>query len=161
MEKRSILFVCMGNICRSPTAEGNLPPARAGRAHRISTSRRLSRNARLPRGHAPDARAQAAARARGVDLGSLRARQIRDSDFESFDLILAMDEGNLSALRHRCPRALQTRLQLFMQYAKPGSVREVPDPYYGGPNGFEHVLDLVEDASRGLLEALLEQRGRG
>jgi len=161
MEKKSILFVCMGNICRSPTAEGIFRRLVQECAPDLDLFVDSAGTHDYHRGHAPDARAQAAARARGVDLGSLRARQIRDSDFETFDLILAMDEGNLSALRHRCPRALQTRLQLFMQYAKPGSVREVPDPYYGGPNGFEHVLDLVEDASRGLLEALLEQRGRG
>ena len=156
-----ILFVCMGNICRSPTAEGIFRALVLERAPELDVFIDSAGTHDYHAGHPPDARAQAAARIRGVDLGALRARQIRDSDFETFDLILAMDEGNMSALRHRCPPALRSRLQLFMQYAKASSVREVPDPYYGGPNGFEHVLDLVEDASRGLLEALLAQRGRG
>jgi protein-tyrosine phosphatase len=155
-----ILFVCMGNICRSPTAEGTFRRLVQEQAPDLELFIDSAGTHDYHRGHAPDERAQAAALARGIDLAGLRARQIRDSDFESFDLILAMDEGNMSALRHRCPPELRARLQLFMEYAKPGSVREVPDPYYGGVNGFEQVLDLVEDASRGLLESLLAQRRR-
>jgi protein-tyrosine phosphatase len=151
----------MGNICRSPTAEGIFRRLVQERAPDFEIYIDSAGTHDYHAGSAPDTRAQAAARARGVDLGNLRARQIRDGDFESFDLILAMDEGNMSALRQRCPPALRTRLRLFMEYAKPGSVREVPDPYYGGTNGFEQVLDLVEDASRGLLETLLAQRSRG
>ena len=151
----------MGNICRSPTAEGVFRRLVQERAPDLDILIDSAGTHDYHSGHPPDARAQAAAHARGIDLGKLRARQIRDSDFESFDLILAMDEGNMSALRHRCPPTYRARLRLFMEYAKRGSVREVPDPYYGGANGFEHVLDLVEDASRGLLESLLAQRGRG
>jgi len=155
-----ILFVCMGNICRSPTAEGVFRRLVQAEAPELEIFIDSAGTHGYHRGQPPDERAQAAALARGIDLGALRARQVESDDFESFDLILAMDEANLSALRRRCPQPLRERVQLFMEYAKARAVREVPDPYYGGANGFEQVLDLVEDASRGLLEALQAQRSR-
>lgn len=109
-------------------------------------------------GEAPDPRTRAAAKRRGYNLESLRARMVEPADFERFDLILAMDEENLRVLHRRAPAALQERVRLFLEFA-PGELREVPDPYYGGPNGFEEVLDLVETAARGLL-AHLRQRTR-
>jgi len=105
-------------------------------------------------GEAPDARTRAAARRRGYDLGQLRARVLEPADFERFDLLLAMDEDNLEELRRRAPARAQARLRLFLEFAPEQDTREVPDPYYGGANGFEEVLDLVETAARGLLAHL-------
>jgi len=110
-------------------------------------------------GEPPDARTRTAAARRGYDLGRLRARVVEPADFERFDLILAMDQENLRTLRRRAPDAARERLRLFLEFAPQSDVREVPDPYYGGPNGFEEVLDLVEEAARGLL-AHLRQRAR-
>jgi len=108
-------------------------------------------------GSAPDRRSQAAARNRRYDLSGLRARQVRKEDFASFDLILAMDRSNLQDLLEAAPRHAHGRIQLFLDYAPEQSLREVPDPYYGGPDGFEAVLDLIETAARGLLRRLREQ----
>jgi protein-tyrosine phosphatase len=153
-----ILFVCMGNICRSPTAEGVFRRLVREEAPQLAIEIASAGTHDYHAGQPPDERAQAAAFARGVDLSELRARQVERADFERFDLVLAMDHAVLSALRMRCPNELHHRVQLFMEYAPELAVREVPDPYYGGANGFEHVLDLVEHASRGLLKSLLEQR---
>lgn len=108
-------------------------------------------------GSPPDRRSQAAARGRGYDLSGLRARQVRDEDFAAFDLILAMDNSNLQDLLQAAPIAAHRRIQLFLDYAPEQPMREVPDPYYGGVNGFEDVLDLIEAASMGLLRRLREQ----
>ncbi len=108
-------------------------------------------------GAPPDRRAQAAARKRAYDLSELRARQVRDEDFAAFDLILAMDRNNLQELQERAPRGARARIQLFLDYAPEQPLREVPDPYYGGGNGFEEVLDLIEAAARGLLRHLQTQ----
>ena len=108
-------------------------------------------------GAPPDRRAQAAARKRAYDLSDLRARQVCDEDFAAFDLILAMDRNNLRELQERAPRGARARIQLFLDYAPEQPVREVPDPYYGGSNGFEEVLDLIEAAARGLLRRLQAQ----
>ncbi len=105
-------------------------------------------------GAPPDARSQQAARRRGYDLSALRARVIAPEDFERFDLILAMDQENLSALRRRAPHELHDRIRLFLEFAPDVGTSEVPDPYYGGPNGFEEVLDLIEDATRALIAHL-------
>jgi protein-tyrosine phosphatase len=108
-------------------------------------------------GAPPDRRAQAVARKRGYDLSDLRARQVRTEDFAVFDLILAMDRNNLRELQERAPRAARAKTQLFLEYAPEQPVREVPDPYYGGSNGFEDVLDLIEAGARGLLRRLQTQ----
>jgi protein-tyrosine phosphatase len=108
-------------------------------------------------GDAPDARSQEAARRRGYDMSPLRARIVEPEDFERFDLVLAMDRNNLSILRRRAPAAHRERVRLFLEFAPDAGMSEVPDPYYGGPAGFEEVLDLVEAAARGLLGHLRER----
>ena len=108
-------------------------------------------------GDPPDRRTQAAALRRGYDMSALRARIVEPEDFERFDLILAMDESNLQVLRGRAPTALRERVRLFLEFAPDAGTVEVPDPYYGGPAGFEEVLDLVEAAARGLVSHLRER----
>jgi len=151
MEKVRVLFVCMGNICRSPTADGILRQlvADAGLAGRIEVDSAGTHN--YHPGEAPDARSRAAALKRGYDLSSLRARQVVDADFEAFDLLLAMDQANLDNLKRRCPREHQGKLHLMMGYATNHDAKEVPDPYYESARGFELVLDYLEDACAGLL----------
>ena len=152
--KTSILLVCMGNICRSPTAEGVLRHRlrEQGLTERIITDSAGTHDYHI--GKPPDPRAQEAARRRGYDISDLRARQVERADFELFDRILAMDEGNLGILRADCPRQHTGKLELFLDYARERSEREVPDPYFGGSRGFEYVLDLIEEASEGLIASL-------
>jgi protein-tyrosine phosphatase len=147
-----VLLVCMGNICRSPTAEGVLRAAalQAGLPLEIDSAGTHDYHI----GEPPDHRTAAAAKRRGIDLSALRARQVCDADFECFDLILAMDRDNLAWLRSRADPKFHDRIQLILDYAKQPETGEVPDPYYGGPTGFEKVLDLLADASQGLLAAL-------
>ncbi len=154
-----ILFVCLGNICRSPTAEGVLRVIAAREAPELSIEVDSAGTAAYHVGEPPDPRTRAAAARRGYDLHSLRARVVEPADFTHFDLILAMDQENLRVLQRRAPDAAHERLRLFMEFAPHADTPEVPDPYYGGPNGFEEVLDLVEAAARGLL-AHLRQRAR-
>jgi protein-tyrosine phosphatase len=143
---KKVLFVCTGNICRSPTAEGVL--------------RRLAKDANVPIhvesagthdyhvGNAPDQRSQQHARGRGYDLSTQRARQVRRRDFEEFDLIVAMDRGHLEILQDNCPEQHQHKLRMLVQG------HDVPDPYYGGAEGFEQVLDMVEAACLGLVSEI-------
>ena len=145
MKTRSVLFVCTGNICRSPTAEGVLRHLAAGEGIELHVASAGVGDWHV--GSAPDERAQRHAKGRGYDLSALRARQVRASDFVEFDLILAMDRGHLRALERMAPREARHKVRLFAE-------RDVPDPYYGGPQGFEHVLDLVEAACRELLQEL-------
>ena len=152
-----ILFVCLGNICRSPTAEAVLQGIAAREAPELALTVDSAGTANYHPGAPPDRRAQAAARERAYNLSSLRARQVRAEDFAAFDLILAMDRNNLQELLERAPAQARGRIQLFLDYAPEQAVREVPDPYYGGPHGFEEVLDLIEAASRGLLRRLRAQ----
>ena len=142
-----ILFVCMGNICRSPTAEGvfRAQLAARGLADRVSADSAGTHGYHT--GAAPDPRTQQAARRRGYELSRLSARAVRDEDFVSFDLIAAMDRDNLAWLESRCPEDHRHKLALLLEFAPELKVSEVPDPYYGGPQGFEHVLDLIEMAS--------------
>jgi protein-tyrosine phosphatase len=149
-----ILFVCLGNICRSPTAEAVTRTIAAQEAPELSLELDSAGTAAYHAGSAPDARTVAAAARRGYALASLRARVVTPQDFGAFDLILAMDNDNLAVLRKRAPAAAQQRLRLFLEFAPEQERREVPDPYYGGPNGFEDVLDLTEAAARGLLAYL-------
>ncbi len=148
-----VLFVCLGNICRSPTAEAVFRNVVAQDADGLAIEIDSAGTHAYHIGEPPDARAQAAARRRGIDMSALRARQVHPSDFEEFDLILAMDRDNLAELKRRCPAQFHDRLRLLLEYAVVTD-REVPDPYYGGEAGFEQVLDLVEQASRGLLDDL-------
>jgi protein-tyrosine phosphatase len=152
-----VLFVCLGNICRSPTAEGVLRALAAREAPELEVEVDSAGTAAYHVGQPPDPRSRAAAARRGYDLSTLRARSVEAADFEHFDLILAMDRENLTVLRRRAPAHAHERLRLFLEFAADAAPAEVPDPYYGGPNGFEEVLDLVETATRGLL-AHLRQR---
>lgn len=157
MSTVSILFVCMGNICRSPTAEGVFRKLveDEGLGDRIFIDSAGTHAYHV--GKPPDPRARVAALARGVDLSGLRARQVGRDDLAEFDRILAMDFSNLDALRFMCPSSCLSKLELFLDYAPKLRIREVPDPYYGGHQGFERVLDLIEEASLGLLESLKEE----
>lgn len=153
-----ILFVCLGNICRSPTAEGVLRSIAARDFPDLKLDVDSAGTADYHVGEPPDRRTVAAARRRGYDLASLRARQVDPDDFRRFDYILAMDRSNLSELTSRRMAGATAQLALFMSFA-PGSepdgdCEEVPDPYYGGVEGFERVLDLCESAARGLLAKL-------
>lgn len=148
----------MGNICRSPTAEGVFRQRLRERAPEMEVEVDSAGTHAYHIGAAPDARAQAAAKARGIDLSGLRARVVGAHDFAHFDYILAMDQANLEYLRAMCPPEYQSRLALFLDYAPDASERSVPDPYYGGQNGFGHVLDLVEQASEGLITHLRKRQ---
>jgi protein-tyrosine phosphatase len=145
-EKRSILFVCTGNICRSPTAEGVLRDLseKAGLELHIASAGLGDWHVGQP----PDERAQHHARGRGYDLSAQRARQVRKRDFEEFDHIVAMDRGHMQVLEAHCPPQYRAKLRMLIKG------RDVPDPYHGGPEGFERVLDMVEAACLGLLHEI-------
>jgi protein-tyrosine phosphatase len=138
-----VLFVCTGNICRSPTAEGVLRRLAQIENVKVHVESRGTHDYHV--GEPPDDRAQDHAKRRGYDLSAQRAKQLSRRDFEEFDLVLAMDRGHLRMLQRLCPPQHTKKLRLLIQET------EVPDPYYGGPEGFEKVLDLVEAACRGLL----------
>lgn len=150
-----VLFVCMGNICRSPTAEGVFK--------QFVRERRLEAQFEVDSagthgyhvGEAPDPRTQRAAASRGYDLSNMRARKVVISDLDYFDLILAMDRNNLGVLEGMCRPEQRAKLMLLMNYAKSFDDDEVPDPYYGLGHGFDLVIDMVEDASRGLINELV------
>lgn len=147
----SILFVCMGNICRSPTAEGVfrkfVEDADLADEIRVDSAGTHAYHV----GQSPDRRAQAAAERRGYSLAKIRARRVAELDYSEFEYIVAMDEHNLAILKDMQPPESNTSIKLFLDFLD-GWETEVPDPYYGGAAGFERVLDLVEDASRALLQ---------
>ena len=149
----SVLFVCMGNICRSPTAEGVFRhhAESAGLGERLLIDSAGTHAYHV--GEPADRRARAAAERRGISLEGIAARRVVADDFERFDFILAMDEDNLARLQSESPEEHQHKVRLVLEFADVHET-EVPDPYYGGAAGFERVLDLVEEASRGLLETL-------
>lgn len=151
-----ILFVCMGNICRSPTAEGVFRNTARQHAPDLAIRVDSAGTHAYHVGEPPDHRARQAAARRGIDLSGQRARKVTLADFPAFDLVLAMDEDNLGVLSAICPPEYRSRIRLFMDFAPGTSARNVPDPYYGGSTGFEHVLDLVEEASLGLLAHIQE-----
>jgi protein-tyrosine phosphatase len=155
-----ILFVCLGNICRSPTVEAVARELAQREAAQLSLRFDSAGTAGYHTGDPPDSRSQAAARRRGYDLSDLRARQLDATDFSRFDLLLAMDEDNLQQMRAMAPVAAQSRLALFLSYAGNDRQASVPDPYYGGPADFDIVLDLAEQGSRALFVALAGRRGR-
>ncbi|MBK1633711.1 phosphotyrosine protein phosphatase [Thiohalocapsa halophila] len=154
--KVKVLFVCMGNICRSPTAQGVFRKLveEAGLAEVIEIDSAGTHAYHL--GEPPDPRARETALRRGIDLADLRARRAVAEDFELYDYVLAMDQDNYHALSGICPpgRGLERRLALLMDYAPQARMREVPDPYYGATGGFESVFDMVEEAAAGLLEEI-------
>ena len=147
----------MGNICRSPTAEGVFRRLVAERAPGVEIEVDSAGTHDYHVGDPQDPRAIAAAARRGVDLRRLRAREVRDEDFERFDLIIAMDRLNRETLLERSPAPFRERIRLFMEFAGDSEVEDVPDPYYGGALGFERVLDLAEEAAAGLLDEVLER----
>ncbi|NVF14108.1 low molecular weight protein-tyrosine-phosphatase [Vreelandella maris] len=152
-----VLFVCLGNICRSPTAEGVFRRAleQTGLADDVEIDSCGVGSWHV--GKAPDSRAQQAALCRGIDLSGLRARQLNVQDFAEFDYVLGMDQDNLRAIRDRKPANSQAHIGLFLDFAgTPGA--EVPDPYYGGDEGFENVLNMIEAASNGLIQHLKRER---
>ncbi len=146
-----VLFVCTGNICRSPTGEGVFRALVEGAdlGHRITVDSAGTHAYHV--GESPDPRSQVAARARGIDLSGQRARRATADDFRRFEFVLAMDEDNRRLLARLCPRGEEHRLGLLMDFAPDSGPRDVPDPYYGGEHGFERVLDMIEAASQGLL----------
>ncbi len=146
-----VLFVCMGNICRSPTAEAvfRRQVQEAGLDAHIHVDSAGTHDYHI--GDEPDARTWLAAGRRGYDMTGLKGRQVGPGDFEVFHYVLAMDTYNLKLLKRLCPPEHGHKLELFMAYSARFEASEVPDPYYGGDEGFEQVLDMVEDAARGLL----------
>lgn len=160
MVKMRILFVCMGNICRSPMAEGVFKRrvAEAGLSDHIGTDSAGTHDYHV--GEPPDPRAQRAVERRGYDISRLRGRQVTRRDFSEFDYVLAMDEVNFRLLANLCPPAQAHKLKLFMEFHADEAVREVPDPYYGGVQGFETVLDMLEEAAQALLSHLQQQLRR-
>ncbi len=152
-QKINILFVCMGNICRSPTAEGVFRHFvnEAGLADRVLVDSAGTHAYHV--GEPPDRRAQAAAERRGISLDGISSRRVQESDFQRFQYVLAMDHLNLRTLSDQAGDEYQERLGLFLDFAS-GDEEVVPDPYYGGAAVFERVLDLIEEAYRGLLETL-------
>ena len=150
----NVLFVCLGNICRSPSAEGVF--------RTLITEKGLTNQFHIDScgtidfhtGEAPDPRAQKTAAGRGIDISQLQARQYHPEDFAKFDYILAMDHSNKKDLLNACPPENHQKIQLFCSFTQHHTEVEVPDPYYGGPRGFENVYDLIQDASDGLLTAI-------
>ena len=150
----SVLIVCMGNICRSPMAEGVLRKYLAEHGGDLSVTVDSAGTHGYHVGHPPDQRAQNAAAKRGVDISNLGARRVDPSDFERFDYILAMDRDNLDSLLAEAAAEYHDKVRLFLEFSSTNPGADVPDPYYGSVNGFEHVLDLVEDATEGFLKEL-------
>lgn len=153
MTRHRLLFVCLGNICRSPIAEGVFSHVAAQAEHGKHFALDSAGTGAWHVGDPPDPRAQAAAASRGIDISDMLARQVCERDFTDFDLLLAMDAENRAVLLERAPHGCADKVRLFLDDA-PELGREVPDPYYGGKQGFEEVLDLVEAGSRALLARL-------
>lgn len=154
-----VLFVCTGNICRSPTADGVFADmvAKAGLSDQIIVeSCGLSA---YHVGELPDTRSREIAQSRGYDLNHIRSRKIKPDDYTQFDYILAMDDRHLREMRRQAPSESQQKLELFLDYHPELSGQSVPDPYYGGTNGFAHVFDMIEETSRRLLAHLRNQHG--
>lgn len=154
-----VLFVCMGNICRSPTAHGVFRKLIEDEGYGNVIYIESAGTHAYHVGESPDRRAQQTATQRGIDVSDLRAQKVRQSDYAEFDYILAMDMDNYSILESQCPDEYRDRLHLFMDFAPDVEFIEVPDPYYGGAGGFDRVFDMVESGSRGLLKDILENQG--
>jgi protein-tyrosine phosphatase len=159
--RTGVLFVCSGNICRSPTAEGVFRAKAKARGVLELLHVDSAGTQDYHVGEAPDPRAISHAARRGYDISRIRARQVSGTDFDRFEWILAMDEGHLRILGSVAPRGSAARLRKFLDYAPGWRGQDVPDPYYGGAGGFEKVLDMVEEGTDGLLEAVLAAMARG
>lgn len=153
--KPSVLFVCTGNICRSPSAEGILRKRveELGLAVVVDSAGTHGYHV----GDAPDPRSVRAAARRGYDISKLKGRKLSGEDFERFDFVVALDDEHMRLMRRNCPPELQHKLHDLMKFAPQAAYREVPDPYYGPAEGFELVLDLLEEAIEGLLKALQQR----
>jgi len=158
-----ILFVCLGNICRSPTAEGVIRTLLAREAPELAVHVDPAGTGDCHVGEPPDRRSRRVAQARGFDLEDLRARQVGARDFEEFDLILAMDRSNLATLEALRPAGARARVALFLEHAGmgEGGCGEVPDPYEGGTREFEHVLELIVGGARALIERWRREQEAG
>jgi protein-tyrosine phosphatase len=158
-ERIHVLMVCMGNICRSPLAHGLFEDlvAKEGLSELIVVDSAGTHAYHV--GEQPDPRSQQTALRHGIDLSRQRARRVASPDYERFDYILAMDGDNYRMLADSCPDEHRHKLRLFLEFAPELSEREVPDPYYGGASGFEHVYGLVEAAARGLLAEIKRKHG--
>ena len=158
MKKVNVLFVCMGNICRSPLAHGLFEDLveKEGLSDVIVVDSAGTHAYHV--GEQPDPRSQQTALCHGIDLSGQRARRVAGTDFDRFDYILAMDQDNFSILDDKCPEEHRHKLSLFMEFAPERPEREVPDPYYGGSDGFDRVYDMVEAASIGLLQEIRNRR---
>ncbi len=157
MTAHSVLFVCLGNICRSPTAEGVFRHILAERDLQDQFLVDSAGTGDWHIGNPPDRRAQAAAAERGIDISNLRARQVKDSDIHHFDYVIAMDHANRHELITLAGEFHANKVRLLLEFADIAGINEVPDPYYGGERGFDQVLDLIEQASEGLLLHILNQ----
>ena len=157
MATHHILFVCLGNICRSPMAEGVF--------RRVAEEEGLMDRFEIDSaglgdwhiGQPPDHRAQRAARSRGIDISGQSARQVEDEDFERFDLLLVMDRANYAELKARAPASARAKIHAFLEFAPHVGTKDVPDPFFGGTEGFDYALDLIEAAARGVLASLIAE----
>ena len=158
MSKINVLFVCLGNICRSPTAEGVFRALVENEGLADTFHIDSAGTSGWHQGDLPDPRSMKEALRHGVDLSTQRSRAVDDRDFTKFHYILAMDYANLKELKKRCPENLQGRLKLFSSFAPELGIAEVPDPYYDGLQGFEHVFRIAEASAKGLLQAIIRDR---
>ncbi len=157
-QKINVLFVCMGNICRSPMAEGAFVAAVSAANLQNHFHIDSAGTTGYHTGNPPDARMQATAKTRGLDLSRQRSRKVRPRDFTDFDYIIAMDRDNYSDLMRQCPQHLQNRIHMFLPFAPELNVAEMPDPYYGGSDGFIYVCDAAIQAADALLSTIREER---
>jgi len=157
LKRVKVLFVCLGNICRSPTAEGVFRALveERGLAHQFEID--SAGTSGWHRGAPPDSRSQAEALRHGVDLSGQRSRAVAPDDFQYFDYICAMDSDNLKALKRMCPKGLEKKLYRFTAFAPELKTQHVPDPYYGGDRGFENVYNIIEASARGLLDHITQR----
>lgn len=159
--KAKVLFVCLGNICRSPTAEAVMRKKLQDKGLENWFEIDSAGTGNWHVGESPDARATQAAQVRGYDMSEIRARQITENDFKHFDLILAMDRSNISNMRRVCPSGCMSKIGLLMDYVPHAVLDEVPDPYYGNEDGFNLVLGLLEEACDKLINTICAQKRIG